>query len=111
MTCVISHGLKKKIYSFDLLAIETPRILTKANSYLLEKPRTVTADLCERSRGDAHDFYSEGDYWWPNPEDPDGHLRRMGKLILPILFSPEVYDSFERNDGNIGFGFFNYQRE
>ena len=60
------------VISFDLLAIEKPRILTKANAYLLEKPRTVTADLCERSQGDAHDFFSEGDYWWPNPKDPDG---------------------------------------
>ena len=69
---------EKRVYSFDLLAIEKPRILAKANSYLLEKPRTVTADLCERSRGDAHDFYSEGDYWWPT-------FAGMGKLILPIL--------------------------
>ena len=68
------------VISFDLLAIEKPRILTKANAYLLEKPRTVTADLCERSQGDAHDFFSEGDYWWPNPEDPDGpYIRRDGE--------------------------------
>ena len=71
---------EKRVYSFDLLAIEKPRILAKANSYLLENPRTVTADLCERSRGDAHDFYSEGDYWWPNPEDPAGpYIRRDGE--------------------------------
>jgi len=66
--------------AFDLQAIEKPRILAKAKSYLTEEPRTVTADLCERSEGDAHDFYSEGDYWWPNPEDPDGpYIRKDGE--------------------------------
>ena len=66
--------------AFDLRAIEKPRILAKAKSYLSEKPRTVTADRCERSEGDAHDFYSEGDYWWPNPQDPDGpYIRRDGE--------------------------------
>ncbi|HAY76168.1 MAG TPA: alginate lyase, partial [Opitutae bacterium] len=60
--------------------MERPRILAKAKTYLSEKPRTVTADRCERSEGDAHDFYSEGDYWWPNPEDPDGpYVRRDGE--------------------------------
>ena len=51
----------------------------QAKTYLSEKPRTVTADWCGRVRG-AHDFYSEGDYWWPNPEDSDGpYVRRDGE--------------------------------
>ena len=70
----------KEVVSFDLLAVEKPRILAKAKSYLSEKPRTVTADFCVRSEGDEHDFYSEGDYWWPNPEDPAGpYVRRDGQ--------------------------------
>ena len=33
----------------------------------------------EAPRG-IHDFYSEGDYWWPNPEAPDGpYIRRDGE--------------------------------
>jgi hypothetical protein len=66
--------------SFNLRAVETPRILSKAKGYLRELPRTVTADTCERSSGDRHDFYSEGDYWWPNPENPNGpYIRRDGE--------------------------------
>lgn len=57
---------------FDILAIERNRVLEKAERYLNESPRTVTADLCERSRGGPHDYFSEGDYWWPDPKDPDG---------------------------------------
>ncbi|HXE54247.1 MAG TPA: alginate lyase family protein, partial [Tepidisphaeraceae bacterium] len=34
---------------------------------------------CPRSAGGLHDFYSEGDYWWPNPKDPTGpYIQRDG---------------------------------
>jgi hypothetical protein len=60
--------------------VESSRILSKAKGYLRESPHTVTADICERSSGDRHDFYSEGDYWWPNPENPEGpYIRRDGE--------------------------------
>ena len=56
------------------------RILKAANLYLLETPVTVTAQQCERSMGGLHDFYSEGDYWWPDPENPDGpYIRKDGQ--------------------------------
>ncbi|PDH31436.1 MAG: alginate lyase [Puniceicoccaceae bacterium MED-G30] len=65
---------------FDLDALESPRILNKAARYLKADPITVTANVCERSEGGPHDFYSEGDYWWPNPEDPTGpYVRRDGE--------------------------------
>lgn len=64
---------------FDLVEIEQPRILRKAAAYLHEEPLTVTAFPAERSAGTRHDFYSEGDYWWPDPDIPDGpYLRRDG---------------------------------
>mgnify|MGYP003331387867 CR=1 FL=1 len=66
--------------SIELNALVKSRILTKAKVYLQEKPRTVTADVCERSEGDRHDFYSEGDYWWPDPENPGGrYIGRDGE--------------------------------
>lgn len=55
-------------------------ILQNADKAMDELPVTVTASVCERSAGGKHDFYSEGDYWWPNPEDPDGpYIRRDGE--------------------------------
>lgn len=66
--------------SFDLIEVERPRIMKKAEHYLLAPPVTVTSAVCERSKGGIHDFYSEGDYWWPNPDDPDGpYIRRDGE--------------------------------
>jgi hypothetical protein len=49
-----------------------PGIIQKAHWALLQVPVTVTATRSERSAGGIHDFYSEGDYWWPNSEDPSG---------------------------------------
>ena len=58
------------VTTFDIVAIETPRILQKVKQYRNELPRTVTADSCPRSQGTPYDYYSEGDYWWPNPDNP-----------------------------------------
>jgi hypothetical protein len=39
----------------------------------------VTASHSPRSAGGPHDFFSEGDYWWPDPQDPDGpYIQRDG---------------------------------
>lgn len=64
----------------DLSAIEKPRIMKKALKYMALEPETVTANIPKRSKGTKHDFYSEGDYWWPNPRDLDGpYIRRDGQ--------------------------------
>ena len=65
--------------AFDLAAIERPRVLKAAAEYLSAKPITVTAAHSPRSAGGLHDFFSEGDYWWPDPKNPDGpYIQRDG---------------------------------
>ena len=71
---------------FDIVEIETPRLLKKADHYLLEPPITVTAEQCERSAGGRHDFYSEGDYWWPDLSNPNGPYIRKDGLSNPDNF-------------------------
>ena len=47
---------------------------------LEQQPETITAFPCERSQGGVHDFYSEGDYWWPDLQHPDGpYIRKDGQ--------------------------------
>ncbi|MDV7139104.1 alginate lyase family protein [Maribacter sp. TH_r10] len=46
--------------------------MDKAKAYVDAEPITVTAGTCERSTGNKNDFYSEGDYWWPAPDNPNG---------------------------------------
>ena len=55
-------------------------MLAAADRYLGEAPITVTAFPAARSAGGSHDFYSEGDYWWPDPRSPDSpYVRRDGE--------------------------------
>ncbi len=59
---------------------EQQYIIETATAYLDSLPVTVTASFCERSAGGLHDFYSEGDYWWPDPENPGGpYIQRDGE--------------------------------
>jgi hypothetical protein len=54
-------------------------IMIQSKWAMAQQPVTVTADYCKRSAGGRHDFYSEGDYWWPNPADSNGaYIQRDG---------------------------------
>lgn len=51
-----------------------------ADVYLSQAPVPITAAVSDRSAGGPRDFYSEGDYWWPDPDNPDGpYIRRDGE--------------------------------
>src|SRR6266704_89823 len=64
---------------FDVAKFDRARVLKAANQYLSEKPTTITASHSPRSAGGLHDFFSEGDYWWPDPQNPDGpYIQRDG---------------------------------
>jgi hypothetical protein len=72
-------GAARAAGRFDLPAIERRRVLEAATRYLAERPVTVTASVSPRSAGGKHDFFSEGDYWWPDPANPDGpYIQRDG---------------------------------
>ena len=70
----------------DLAAIERPRVLKAANQYLTAAPVTVTAASSPRSAGGKHDFFSEGDYWWPDPKNPDGPYMQRDGMTNPDNF-------------------------
>ena len=59
---------------------ERNRVTAAANRYLKEMPVTVTATRAPRSAGGPHDYFSEGDYWWPDPQNPAGpYVQRDGQ--------------------------------
>ena len=63
----------------DLRTIERARVIGAADRYLRESPLTITAASSPRSAGGLHDYFSEGDYWWPDPANPDGpYIQRDG---------------------------------
>jgi hypothetical protein len=64
---------------FDVAAFDRERVLKAAKQYLSEPPITITASTSSRSAGGLHDFFSEGDYWWPDPQNPNGpYIQRDG---------------------------------
>jgi Alginate lyase len=64
----------------DLAAFDRSRVLGAANRHLAEAPRTITASSSPRSTGGRHDFFSEADYWWPDPANPGGpYIQRDGR--------------------------------
>jgi hypothetical protein len=72
----------------DVPSLDRPRILKAAASALVLEPFTITRFPAKLSEGGPNDFYSNGDYWWPDPSKPDGlpFIRRDG-LSNPGNFS------------------------
>lgn len=59
-------------FKTEIITVLKEQTIIKAQKALREAPETVTASISPRSAGGRHDFYSEGDYWWPDPDHPDG---------------------------------------
>jgi hypothetical protein len=76
----IGHENSGRDYTLMTEKVLYDQILEEAAWAMGQQPETVTAAVCDRSEGGPHDFYSEGDYWWPDPADPDGpYIRRDGE--------------------------------
>jgi hypothetical protein len=73
--------------SVDVAAIDRKRIVTAADRYLKAKPVTITASSSPRSAGGKHDFFSEGDYWWPDPKNPNGPYIQRDGMTNPDNFT------------------------
>jgi hypothetical protein len=81
----------------DVAAIERARVLPRARALLGMPPRTITSVPAPRSPAGRHDYYSEGDYWWPDLAKPDGpYIRRDGRS------NPAKFDG--HRDALIRFG-------
>ena len=75
----------------DVAAFDRARILKAANKYLSDPPITITASHSPRSAGGMHDFFSEGDYWWPDPHNPSGpYIQHDG------MSNPDNFDDHRR---------------
>src|ERR1051326_343837 len=65
----------------DVANIDRERILRAADAALAAKPITITKFRAKLSEGGPNDFYSNGDYWWPNPNTTNGlpYVQRDGQ--------------------------------
>ncbi|WP_284638222.1 alginate lyase family protein [Paenibacillus silviterrae] len=71
----------KNPYRERLIALDRSWIISKANEALQTEIQHITDVRADRSEGGAHDYYSNGDYWWPNPDTQDGlpYVKRDGE--------------------------------
>jgi hypothetical protein len=67
--------------TIDVAAVDHDRILKAANNALTLAPVTITEFHPALSNGGPHDYYSNGDYWWPNPNTTNGlpYVQRDGQ--------------------------------
>jgi hypothetical protein len=61
-------------------------IMEEAAWAMQQEPITVTAQSSPRSAGGKHDFFSEGDYWWPNPASVDSPYIQKDGMTNPDNF-------------------------
>jgi len=85
-------GDSNRSSAFQLVATaDHGRILAAASRYIPQTPVTITAFPTKRSAGGLHDFYSQADYYWPNPDDLNGpYINRDGQS------NPDNFDDHRR---------------
>jgi hypothetical protein len=66
----------------EVLQPALDRLIAEANEALQVGPFSVVDKTRLPSSGDAHDYFSYGPYWWPDPGKPDGlpYIRRDGEV-------------------------------
>ena len=65
----------------DIAGIDRERIMKAAALAMKLEPVTITSFPAKLSEGGINDFYSNGDYWWPNPKKPNGlpYIKKDGE--------------------------------
>jgi hypothetical protein len=77
----------QEMLTVDVAGLERARVVSGADRWINEPPVTVTAYSSPRSAGGIHEFFSEGDYWWPDPKNPDGPYVQRDGMTNPDNFT------------------------
>ncbi|KIA95799.1 alginate lyase [Pedobacter kyungheensis] len=79
LTSAAQQTTKKGSLEKEATALLKKQILTEAAWAMKQAPITITTSSSPRSAGGKHDFFSEADYFWPDPQNPDGpYINRDG---------------------------------
>lgn len=71
----------------DVKTVLNKTVMVQAEWAMRQQPITITAQSSARSIGGKHYFYSEGDYWWPDPKDPSAPYIQKDGLTNPDNFT------------------------
>ncbi len=81
LRCQLAAEEPRQTSGLDVKAVERARILAAAKAALEASPITITRFPAKLSEGGPNDFYSNGDYWWPDPAKAEGlpYIQRDGE--------------------------------
>lgn len=80
-------GLAQDTFTSQIFSTLSQPTLMEAQWALQQQPITVTAETSPRSAGGKNDYFSEGDYWWPDPNNPDGPYIQRDGMTNPDNFT------------------------
>jgi len=87
ITCINCFGQTGKAdFKQEITTMLCKSVMEEAAWAMQQQPVTITAQNCSRCAGGKHDFYSEGDYWWPDPKNPAGPYIQKDGLTNPDNF-------------------------
>src|SRR5258706_2168657 len=89
ISCSSTSRLEQNEYlnfSKEITSVLRKQVLEQAKWAMQQEPVTVIAKTSTRSAGGKHDFYSEGDYWWPDPKSVDSPYIQKDGLTNPDNF-------------------------
>lgn len=88
MSCAPQHRNASTVSSMQqaVATVLGKLVLDEAAWALQQEPVTVTAQSSPRSAGGRHDFFSEGDYWWPNAASKDSPYIQKDGMTNPDNF-------------------------
>lgn len=81
LPCAAIYADTEMTISSRIAETDRARILKAAKIAIEQPPFTITSYQAKHSEGGMNDFYSNGDYWWPDPKKKDGlpYINRDGK--------------------------------
>lgn len=84
--CVPKMKLANYCLKTEMQSVLKKQILDEGAWAMQQEPITVSTTFCSRSAGCTNDFYSEGDYWWPDSENPEAPYIQKDGLTNPDNF-------------------------
>ncbi|HMH24936.1 MAG TPA: alginate lyase family protein [Puia sp.] len=71
----------------EITAVLRKQVLEEAAWAMQQSPVTVTASSSPRSAGGPHDFFSQADYFWPDPKSADSPYVNRDGMTNPDNFT------------------------
>ena len=87
----VTAAFGQNTFKTQATAVLKAQVLKEAAWAMQQQPVTVTASSSPKSAGGKHDFFSEADYFWPDPKNPEGPYINRDGMSNPENFVAHRY--------------------